>query len=147
MEKLRAALEVLNKYHFWILCGLIVALSFGSWYWAIANEEKDYGDRQKAIDGTCSLVDKITKNNEHPSPDYIKEIKNRESGTLNSQVANASTRLYHEMRAANPLPQLFADPKDQAGFEAAFDKIWAPMEDIEKLPPNKQLDDLYRQRY
>ena len=83
MEKLRAALEVLNKYHFWILCGLIVALSFGSWYWAIANEEKDYGDRQKAIDGTCSLVDKITKNNEHPSPDYIKEIQ--ESGKRHSE--------------------------------------------------------------
>ena len=32
MEQFRAFLEIVKKYHFWVLCGLIVVLSFGSWF-------------------------------------------------------------------------------------------------------------------
>ena len=46
----------------------------------------------------------------------------------------------------NPLPSVFSEDDDQTGFEAVFKKIWQPMEEIEKLPPN-HLDDFYRSRY
>ena len=48
MEKFRAFLEVLKKYHFWVLCGLIVLLSFGSWFLATSDEEKQYRRPQES---------------------------------------------------------------------------------------------------
>ena len=49
-----------------------------------------------------------------------------------------------EQREANPLPKVYADEKDQEGFKAAFEKIWGPMEEIEKLHSAAQLDEFYR---
>ena len=51
MEKFRAFLEVVKKYHFWVLCGLIVFLSFGSWFWATGSEEKNFVTRKGSIEG------------------------------------------------------------------------------------------------
>jgi hypothetical protein len=147
MEKFRAFLEVLKKYHFWVLCGLIVLLSFVSWFLATSEEAQQFLTRKREIDSKFELDRRISNTREHPSRKYIQGISDLESGTLTSQVANASTRLYREMRDNNPLPKIFPDEGYQENFKAAFEKIWAPMEDIEKLPPSKQLDDFYRTRY
>ena len=151
MEKFRAVLEVLKKYHFWILCGLIVLLSFGSWYFAASDEEQHFVARKGQIGKQFDDVDKIARNNEHPSEKYIQEIRARDSGALAAQVANAATHLYSEQRESNPLPKVFPLDKNQREFKAAFEKACArPIEDIPnpaKLPPKDQLDDLYRSRY
>ena len=146
MEKFRAFLEVLKKYHFWVLCGLILLLSFGSWFLATSNEEKNFDTRKRAIEGKLSLVHTISGNPAHPSKPYIDEILSITSGSLASKVENTSNRLYTEQRESNPLPRLFPDDNDQTLFKAAFEKIWRPMEEIEKLPPGT-LDEFYRSRY
>ncbi len=146
MEKFRAFLEVLKKYHFWVLGGLILLLSFGSWFLAASAEEKNYDTRKRLLDSDRNLVQGIANNQEHPSTKSIQHIRDVESGPLTSQVAGASTRLYDEQRDANPLPQVFPNEKDQKEFKAAFYKIWGPMEEIEKLPPGA-LDEYYRSQY
>ncbi|MGO9108788.1 MAG: hypothetical protein ACLP9L_06105 [Thermoguttaceae bacterium] len=146
MEKFRVFLEVLQKYHFWILCGLIVLLSFVSWFLATSDEEQRFLARKSQIEKQLGLVNAIANNAEHPSAKFIKEIHDRESGTLASQVASASTHLYSEQRNANPLPQVFPNPTYQAEFKAEFEKIWRPMEQIASLPSG-QLPELYRSRY
>jgi hypothetical protein len=147
MEQVRAILEVLKKYHFWILCGLIVILCFVSWFLATSDEAQRYQARKTAIDGQFSLVGKISSNSQHPSEKYNQQISDLESGTLTSEVSNASTHLYRDMRENNPLPMVFTDKTAQDGFKEAFEKIWRPMEEIEKLPPSQQLEELYRNRY
>ncbi len=149
MEQFRVFLEVLKKYHFWVLCGLILLLSFVSWFVAVSAEEKNFGDRKRTIEGKLKTVKDIAGNVEHPSTKYINEILEITSGSLTRQVAEASERLYNEQRDPknNPLPRLFQDDKAQADFEAAFDKIWQPIEEIEKLPPSQQLEELYRTQY
>ncbi len=137
MEKLRAILEQLKKYHFWILCGLIVLLSFGSWFMATGAQESSFDKQKKEYDGKIRIVTDIAGNAQHPSQKYIDEIRAITNGPLTKQVATASNRLYNEQRKANPLPILFADKTAQEGFETAFEKIWRPMEDIEKLPPGE----------
>ena len=142
MEKFRAFLEVLKKYHFWVLCGLIVLLVVRQLVLGDRQRRKELLTRKSTIDGNCGLVNKIASNNEHPSNKYIEQIRDRESGPLTSQVANASSRLYREMRDANPLARaLFRPKRIRKDFEAAFEKIWGPMEEIEKLPPQPALDD------
>ena len=43
MEQFRAFLEKLKNYHFWVLCGLILLLSFVSWFLATSDEAKRFG--------------------------------------------------------------------------------------------------------
>ena len=146
MEQFRAFLEKLKKYHFWVLCGLIVLLSFATCF--LANSAKDQGflTRKRQIETQRGLVNKIKNYQEQPSTSYIQKIRDIESGPLTTQVATASERLYREMRESNPLPILFSDEENQKGFEKAFNDVWRPMEDIEKLPAD-QLNDFYRNRY
>ncbi len=98
------------------------------------------------IEGKLTLVRSIAGNNEHPSAKSIEVIRDTESGPLSSQVANASSRLYREMRDSNPLPEVFPNKSEQKDFEAEFEKIWRPMEEIEKLPADA-LPELYRSQY
>ncbi len=148
MEKFRAVLKVLERYHFWILCGLIVVLSFVSWYLAAGDEDERYAKGKVEINQQFDVANKISADTEHPSEKYIQEIRARDSGTLAKQVANAATHLYSEQRESNPLPKVFTLDKDQKEFKAAFEKTCArPIEDIVKLPAKEQLDNLYRTRY
>jgi hypothetical protein len=145
MEKFRAFLEVLKKYHFWVLCGLILLLSVGSSYLAGDSETKLFTSASGQIKGKLEAVNKIAANADQPSRKYIDECVSITNGPLTEQVAKASKRLYDEMRSNNPLPILYIDnKKDQLDFEKAFEKIWGPMEDVEK---RGELDPLYRRRY
>ena len=146
MEKFRAVLEKLQKYHFWIICGLIVLLAFVSWFFATGSVANRYFSRKKTIDGEFSAVNAIAMNNDHPSEKDVEFIGTRESGPLTEQVGTASKLLYDDQRKNNRLHNIFGDPADQARFEAAFEKIWGPMEEIAKLP-TKQLQDVYLRSY
>ncbi len=148
MEKFRAFLEVLKKYHFWVLCGLIVLLDFAGWFFAISSEEKDFTARKSKIESSFSTVRAISNNAEHPSRAYVDQVAAITNGPLAAQVKKASSRLYDEQHAANPLPLVFPNSaSDQASFQTAFEKIWRqPIEEIEKLPPGT-LDQVYREKY
>jgi hypothetical protein len=146
MEKFRAFLEQLKKYHFWVLCGLIVLISFVTWYLAIGERAKYYAARKSKIESAKKLVDDIARNNDHPSAESTRGVRDLTDGPLLKQVNGAANRLYREQRESNPLPTVFDDKAQQKGFEDRFEKIWAPMEDIEKLPPDA-LEEFYRQRY
>ena len=148
MEKIRAFLAWLKKYHFWVLCGLILFLSLLSWFLATGDEETRFAARKGQIESKFGLASAIVNNREHPSAKYIEQIRDIERGPLTEQVDKASKHLYDEQRDANPLPKLFStDENAQKEFKEAFERIWGPMEEIAKLPPDRQLADLYRSRY
>ena len=147
MEKFRAFLEVLKKFHFWVLCGLILLVSFVSWFLATGELAKQFVTRKGQIENQRGVAVRIVMNSEHPSAKYIQQIRDLESGPLTKQVVDASTLLYREQLNHNVLPKLFANDKEQEEFKKAFEEIRAPMEDIEKLPPSQQLVDFYRSRY
>jgi hypothetical protein len=146
MEKFRAFLEVLKKYHFWVLCGLIVLLSAGSWYVAISSEEGNFAKQKSKYDSKLSMVQKIANTPQHPSREYINKILSITSDDLAKKVAKASELLYNEQQSDNKLAAVFTVEEDQKQFEAAFMKIWGPMEKIAEMPPGT-LQDLYRRRY
>jgi len=147
MEKYRAVLEVVKKYHFWILCGLIVVLAFGSWFKASSDEDNDFKKRKSVIDSEFTTVERIKTTQNHPTEKSNQEIIKLTNGELTDQVSKASYRLYKEMREANPLPQLYQVKGEQKAFEDDFERIWRPMEDIEKLTPREELQRLYRIGY
>ena len=146
MEQFRAFLEVLKKYHFWVLSGLIVLLSLLSWYLATSDEAKRFAKRKSEIEAKLKLVGDVAGNREHPSTPYIQKIRDIESGPLTKEVENASNHLYNEQRDNNHAARIYNDDRQQEEFTKAFDEIWRPMEEIMKLPADA-LDALYRSRY
>jgi hypothetical protein len=174
MEQLRNALEVLKKYHFWILCGLIVLITFGTWYWATADRATAFAARKTAIEGKINSIKSIGCKTDHPSEPYIKAILVRENGnladvpeevakiaiiksaadSLSSKVSSAAQRLFDDQRSINRLPLVFPNNAgDQRRFEADFWKVWNHrIEDIERPPEGAnhdqyELDKTFRDAY
>jgi len=143
MEKVRVALEWLKKYHFWILCVLIVAIVFGTWFLATSDRADAYAKGKAKIDGKLNEVQSISRVSDHPSQPFIEQVLLRESGPLTTNVAKASTVLFNDQRKNNALPIIYPDnPKEQARFEAEFNKVWNhKIEDIEHPPAGTNLDE------
>ena len=89
MEKFRAFLEVLKKYHFWVLCGLIVLLSFVSWFLATSDEEKHFATRKRQIEGKFDLSQGHYEQCEHPSAKYIQQIRDIEGSDLAEKLRSS----------------------------------------------------------
>jgi hypothetical protein len=145
MEKLRVFLEHFKKYHFWVLCGLIVLISASVWFFATGAVADSFDKEKKKIDTAINTAKAISSKPEHPSEAYIKEIGTITSNSLQKQVDGAEGRLYSEQWASNPLPVVFPT-EIQKAFEAAFQKNWLSIQEMVNLPANA-LDDLYRTRY
>ncbi len=143
MEKVRVALEWLKKYHFWILCVLIVVLVFGTWFLATSDRADAFAKGKEKIDGKLKEVQSISRISDHPSQPFIELVLHRESGPLRTNVANASTVLFDDQRKNNALPIIYPDnPKEQARFEVEFNKVWNhKIEDIEHPPAGANPDE------
>ena len=175
MEQLRTALEVLKKYHFWILCTLIVLVTFGVWFKATSDRSEAFKKAKSEIDGALASVGTISRTPDFPSEDYIQAIEYREDGnpegksdaakkianipgpeaSLSGNVNKGASRLYADQNTGLRLPPIYPNnAEDQASFEKAFWKVWNhKIEDIEKPPaeeahsPQYELDKTYRLIY
>jgi hypothetical protein len=167
MEKVRVALEVLKKYHFWILLVLIVAITFGTWYMATGDRAEQFGKRKSAIEAQFGNMQKVSTTQNHPSEISVNAINFRVTGdtanvseevkkvsgingfsdSLTGNVSTAAERLFDDQRKTFKLPIIYPNvPGDQARFAEDFWKVWNhKIEDIEKPPAeatNKEQYDL-----
>ena len=177
MEKVRAALEVFKKYHFWILLSLIVLITFGTWYMATADRAEQYTKCKTEIEGQFTSMNQITTKRDHPSENYNNGLGLRESGLLAgatddaikaSEVIktpereswpatfpSAAEQLFDGRCTTFELPPIYPNNhEEQVRFEEDFWKVWNhKIEDIEKPPadaPNKdqyELKQVYRLQY
>jgi hypothetical protein len=175
MEKVRIALEVLKKYHFWILLSLIVLITFGTWYMATSDRADQFTKRVSAIKSQFDLMTTISGTQNHPSEnsnhaidfrvtgdtanvtDDIKKMAliNSFSESLTGNVSAAAQRLFDDQRKTFKLPVIYPNvPGDQTRFEEDFWKVWDhKIEDIEKPPAeatNKEqyeLEKVFRLQY
>ena len=175
MEKVRVALEVLKKYHFWILLASIVLITFGTWFMATGDRASQYDSQKKLIDGQFTTVTAISSTRDHPSDSYIKGIVLRVDGdvanateevrriadiktateSLMGNVSAAAERLFDDQRKTFKLPPVYPNnPAEQTRFEDDFWKVWNhKIADIEKPPAeatNKEqfeLDKTFRLQY
>jgi hypothetical protein len=175
MEKVRVALEVLKKYHFWILLVLIVLITFGTWYMATSDRADAFSKQKTAIDGKFSSVEAIKNFRDHPSEAYNQALKIRTDGdtantteeakkladikeatkSLAGNVSAAAERLYDDQRKTFKLPPVYPNNQaQQERFAEDFWKVWNhKIEDIETPPAeatNKEqyeLDKTFRLQY
>lgn len=95
MDQLKQAFSVIKKYHFWILCGLIVLLYIGMWYTSTSSMSKVTESRVSAINSSFSTGDQIAQIQNHAndgSAQMMKELNRAEA----EQVRLAWERRYRE---------------------------------------------------
>ena len=83
MDQLKQAFSVLRKYHFWILCALIVLLYIGTWFMSTSAMTKETDTRAGKIESAFKMGDQIVGISNHPntqSADMMKRL-NRERPT------------------------------------------------------------------
>ncbi len=176
MEQLRVVLEKLKKYHFWILCGLIVLITFGVWFTATSDRADAFTKQKSKDEKAFSDTSQISSKQDQANQNYDTAIQIRNTGildgaseeakamskitsgsqSLSANVSIANERLFDDQRSANPLPVIYADAPTQRDFEAAFRKVWnhriEQIEDNEKKPADQKRDEFtllpqFRDRY
>ena len=115
MDKVKLALAQLKKYHFWVLCIVIVLIGLLSWAWATEDLATQTDKRIKTLEGEFSGVQGVNSRPEHPNAGVIQAIHEAIDGGGNPQaglkgnVHEAWKSLYKEQKDNNPLPTVLGD--------------------------------------
>jgi len=108
-------LEILKKYHFWVLLGVVIAAVLGVGMVAMSKTGARTDEREKVIDGRFRGVANIASRGDAPNEKLIentqKEIENQ------TEIAfQAWSELYRRQKESNQLPQTLTQ-----GFKDAFE--------------------------
>lgn len=130
MDQLLQALQVLKKYHFWILVVIILIVGAGLWTKASAELSAQFTKRKGELNKTRTDVLQISTNPTPANDKVVAAIKQKKE-QLQGNVLEAWRFLYAVQKKNNPWPAEL-----QQGF---LDTIKALGED-EEIPSNHRMD-------
>jgi hypothetical protein len=128
MDQLKKYLALAIKYHFWIICVVMLLTALICWWSASASLAKQFKTRKTAIDGAFASV-RVEPN--HPNQVVIEKVKQQEE-SLKKTVYVAWEMLYAEQKKNNPLPTVLSED-----FKQRF----------ENLKPKEELETRLREHY
>jgi hypothetical protein len=128
MDKFKKYLDILLKYHFWIICGVMLIVAIVCWWQATASLATQFTARKTKLEQAFSSI-KIPPN--PPNDGVIDKIK-KQHGALKGTVYKAWETLYLEQKKNNPLPPVLSDD-----FKQQF----------ETLKAKEELKPAYRDQY
>jgi len=132
MDKLKNVLAVLKKYHFWVLCGVVLVVALASWLLATDDLSQRYVARTSTLNKLLEdMRNIIAQHPNHPNADVNKEF-NDKTVELKNLVLATWELLYQEQSAKNQLPEGLNE-----NFKIAF----------KKLKPGEELAGEYRDHY
>ncbi len=136
MDQLKTFLTTLKRYHFWILCGVVIVTTAACWWMATAGLADQYQSRKKAIDDKFKgLV--IDPN--HPNQAVIDKTRDRDTA-LQENVHQAWEVLYDQQKKNNPIPAELGEE-----FKQAFKRV--ENVNLENLTPKDEIPEKYREVY
>ncbi|HIQ21018.1 MAG TPA: hypothetical protein EYH34_07260, partial [Planctomycetes bacterium] len=106
MDQLKIALEVLKKYHFWVLCGVVIVVGLAIWFFASAGLAKQFDERQQAIESKVSAAESIPA--QPPNQETLDRI-NAQVEILRKKVYATWEKQYERQRKENPWPKELGD--------------------------------------
>ncbi len=104
MDQLKQAFAILRKYHFWILCVLILILYIGTWYVSTATMTQTTNERAGKIESAFKTGQQIVSISNHPNKttaDMMKALSSAEA----EQVRLAWDKRYREQEDVLKWPQ------------------------------------------
>ena len=123
MNKLHAVLAVLKKYHFWIVCGIVLVTTVTCCWWATAGMSESFQLRRTKVEKEFSDLQNL---GDVPNKNVIDEIRKRDA-ELKKNIYQAWEILYAEQKEKNAIPaELGEDLKN------AFENL-KPKEDLSRL--------------
>ena len=130
MDKLKPIIDPIKKYHFWVLCGVLVLVVLVCWWMSTSGLAGHFDTEASKINNAFNSLNGIQPG--HPNQKVIDEI-NKRDGQLKQNVFKAWENLYREQEANNRFPteDLGED------FERQF----------KTLRPQEELARRYRERY
>lgn len=130
MDKLKPIIDPIMKYHFWVLCGVLVLVVLVCWWMATSGLAGHFDTEASKIKNAFNSLNGIQQG--HPNQGVIDEAKKRDA-ELKQNVFQAWENLYREQDANNRFPteDLGED------FERQF----------KTLRPQEELARRYRERY
>ncbi len=131
MDKLKLVLDFFKKYLFWFIFAGMIILVLVCWWMSTASLAKSFQLEQVKIKKKFDEVKAIGDNKQHPTPDYIKAV-NEKNQKLKEGVLKVWETLYNEQKENNPWPkEVLGDSADEVG----------------KLGPNDTILYYLRERY
>jgi hypothetical protein len=131
MDKLKNVLATLKKYHFWVLCGVVLFVALASWFQATGKLSGRYDTRVSTLDKLLLDVRRITDHLDHPNEHVNAELQ-KKTRDLTEVVYATWEYLYQEQSSNNQLPEDL--PED---FKREF----------RNLKPGEKLDETYLEYY
>ena len=101
MDKLKDFLMILKKYHFWVLCGIVLVTTLVLWWMATSSLAERYQTEKAAVDSKFKALTKIEVN--HPNQLVIDKIREQDKA-LRQDVFSAWEVLYRQQKETNPIP-------------------------------------------
>jgi hypothetical protein len=129
MDQLKTFLTALKKYHFWVLCGIVLITVLTCWWMATASLADQYHQYRSTIEAKFNDLTKLGTN--PPNDKVINYVAERDSA-LKKNVFQTWEMLYQQQKALNSAP-----PELGEDFKRRF----------ENLKPNEELDLNSRQVY
>lgn len=143
MDQLKTALQAVAKYSFWLICGVVVALSVAGWFLARSSLGKQLDANLGGITGKYQTVSTIQGKQNHPN-DKTREGMQKLVAGLQQSVVNAWEAQYAHQSSILLWPAELGDD-----FVAAVRPL-TPIE-VKVPPPAPQTPELlkvdFRQRY
>lgn len=131
MDKIRVFLATGKKYHFWILCAIVLVVGLLAWTTATGDLANRYQTRRQKLDEDFKGVRAISAQVNHPNDKVIDAIQ-REGDKLKEKVLQAWELLYNEQNEKNRWPDSLSK-----GF----------LRDIKRLAPDDEIPGHRREEY
>jgi len=131
MDKVKLALAVVKKHHFWALSGVVILLALISWAKATSDLAGRFQERKSKLANQFREMDNIRQQADHPNAAVIQSLATKKEN-LEKKVLDAWEILYKQQKANNRLPEVLGDD-----FKKAF----------ESLTPGQELQEELRNQY
>ena len=140
MDKVKVALALLKKYHFWVLCVLVLVITLTVWAKATADLAQQYDARKTQVDGSFTAAEGVCAIQNHPNETVIASIE-KDTDQLKRVVFVAWETLFNEQKDKNKLADNLTDDFKQEFYKGG--ELTVPhLEQYQRFIP-KHFDTLF----
>lgn len=97
MDKAKEYLAVLQKHHFWVICGVVLLASLVSWYLAESSLDKEFKAQKDLVEGKFTALNGIANTPDHPNDKVTEELRKKVLGIADN-VYGAWQLRYNEQQ-------------------------------------------------
>lgn len=108
MDKVISILALLKKHLFWFISGATIIVILVCWWMSTASLAKSFQLQQAEIKKKIGEVESIVGDTQHPTPEYIKAV-NDKNQKLKEGVLAVWMTLYNEQKEKNPWPAVLGE--------------------------------------